>query len=331
MREDIEIDPEMQPILAEIAGRMASLPGISEVSVEEMRKRAEADLAYWNEDPPTLPRIVDIEIPGPRGRLAARVYYPSLPDAPLAGLIYFHGGGWVIGSLDTEDRSLRQLAIESGVAIVSVAYGLAPDHKFPAPVEDCVAAAQWVADNAARLGMDPGRLAVGGASSGANLAVATALSLRNEGRDWLRFMLLFYGVFSDNRDSASYARFGGGDFFLSREAMDCFLQHYLSKPEEVSHPLVSPVRAELGGLPPAFLCVAGLDPLRDDSYELAWGLEAAGVAAELVEYPGVVHGFTLMGRAVGKANEALADAGAALAKAVSRVSAERPETAHSSN
>lgn len=307
------IDPQMIPLLAAMKERMASRSAMMDISPEEMRERVTADFAIWNEGAPGLGRIEDFDIPGPFGPTKIRLYDRLSGQQGLRPvLVYFHGGGWVIGDLDTEDRSLRQLALASDCAILSVDYVLAPEHKFPAPVTDCCSAVRWVMQNGKDLGLDALRLAIGGASAGANLALATALSLRDKNELTARFLLFYYGVFSGATDSLSYSQFGNGDYGLGQEAMEFFLSLYLEKPEDRHHPLVSPLIADMAGLPPTFLSIAGLDPLRDDSRRLAEKLRKSNIPVATREYDGVVHGFTLMGRALDAANLAVEDAGAAL-------------------
>ncbi len=312
--ETVYIDPQMGPVIAAMVERMASRSAMSETAPAEMRVRAASDFVYWNENAPALPRVENLTMKGPLGDIRLRFYDPLEQAEPRPALVYFHGGGWVIGDLDMEDASLRQLARASGVAIVSVDYCLAPEHKFPAPVQDCVAAFSWVAEHAADLKLDPERLAIGGGSAGANLAMASTLMLRGQGKKLPDFVLLFYGVFGADQDTASYHQFGGGDFGLGRDAMSHFYALYLDNPQtDKSNPLVSPVLADLTGLPSTHLVVAGLDPLRDDSRLLADRLERAGVTVNITEYGGVIHGFTLMGRHVDAANKALEEAGQRLA------------------
>jgi acetyl esterase len=307
------IDPQMIPLLAAMKERMASRSTMMDISLEEMRERVTVDFAIWNEGAPALARIEDFDIPGPFGLTKVRLY-----DSVSSGhnlrpvLVYFHGGGWVIGDLDTEDRSLRQLAMASDCAILSVDYTLAPEHKFPDPVTDCCSAVRWVMQNGKDLGLDALRLAIGGASAGANLALATALLLRDQNELTARFLLFYYGVFSGVTDSLSYSQFGNGDYGLGQEAMEFFLSLYLEKPEDRHHPLVSSLDADMVGLPPTFLSIAGLDPLRDDSRKLAEKLRKSNIPVAVREYDGVVHGFTLMGRTLDAANLAVEDAGAAL-------------------
>ncbi|MBV1901923.1 MAG: alpha/beta hydrolase [Kordiimonadaceae bacterium] len=313
MGSSLFVDPQMIPVLEAMKENMASREGMQDLSSQEIRDRAAVDLSVWNRNPPVLARVEDLEIPGPYGLTKVRIY-DSAPDLttqrPL--LVYFHGGGWIIGDLDTEDQSLRQLALASECAIVSVDYVLAPENKFPAPVVDCCSAVRWISQNGQELGLDTARMAIGGASAGANLAMATALSLRDSGELTAQFLLFFYGVFSGSLNSQTYDEFGNGDFGLSRDAMDFFLSSYLSKKEDRDHPWVSPLHADLAGLPPVYLSVAGLDPLRDDNRALAERLKMANVPTEIKEYEGVVHGFTLMGSKLDAANVAIEDAGAAL-------------------
>lgn len=307
------IDPQMIPLLTAMKESMASRKPMTELSPQEMRARVAVDFKAWNAEPPGLAHIENFDIPGPFGRTKIRLYDTAIDAVSLRPvLVYFHGGGWVIGDLETEDRSLRQLAVASGCAIVSVDYVLAPEHKFPAPVEDCCSAIRWVVQHGKELGLDISRLAIGGASAGANLAMAAAISLRDSDALTARFLLFYYGVFSGDLDSPSYDQFGNGDFGLGQEAMDFFLSLYLRKSEQYRHPLVSSLDADLRGLPPVFLSIAGLDPLRDDSRRLADKLQLANIPVEVCEYAGVVHGFTLMGRALDVANIAIEEAGTAL-------------------
>lgn len=314
--DDPYIDPETRPILEQIRERMRSRPPAGEIPVADMRVHAAEDLAHWNEGGPSLTRVEEGAVEGPAGGVPVRLYYPGDPATPAPTLIYCHGGGWVIGSLDTEDYSLRLLARESGCNIVSVDYRLAPEHRFPAAVEDCLAVARHFEAQGAESGVDSARLALGGASAGANVALAAALALRDAGERWLRFCLLLYGAFSPGRDSASHRSYGGGDFFLTSDAMDYFWSCYLGDEVRRPDPLAAPLTARLEGLPPVHLVAAGLDPLRDDTRLLAQRLRDAGVGVREIEYPGVLHGFTLMARELAVARRALREAGEALRTAL---------------
>ena len=306
------IAPQMKPLLEAMRARMAGRPPMDAGDVAAIRRRFDEDVARWNEDPPPLPRIEDRPVAGRDGPLAARLYDPDPRAAVLPGLIYFHGGGWIVGGLDSEDRWLRLLARRAGLRVVSVAYGLAPENKFPGPVEDCLAACRFLRQRAADWGLDGDRLAVGGASAGANLALAAALALRDRGEAWLRYGVLLYGVYTCGAPSESRRLFGGGDYGPGNEAMDFFLSLYLGNEAQRQDPRVNLAAAELAGLPPLFLISAGLDPLRDETRLMCRRLAAVGVACEHVEYSGVIHGFTLMTRDLDVANQALADTAAAL-------------------
>jgi acetyl esterase len=225
-------------------------------------------------------------------------------------LVYFHGGGWVIGSVRSHDGVCRALAAEVGALVVSVGYRLAPEHRFPAAVEDALAATRWVSENAARLGGDPSRLFVGGDSAGGSLSAVVARELR----DRVHFQLLIYPSTDLTRNHASHTLFADG-YLLTRAAMDWFCDHYVAA-EHYRHPLGSPLHHDdLHGVPPAFIMTAGFDPLRDEGRAYAEKLRAAGVAIEHQLYPGLIHGFFSMAGAIGAARRAFGDAVNALSRA----------------
>jgi len=312
------LDPQMAVVVEAMRAAQASAPPFADIPVATMRARAKEQFAFWNAEPPPVSSVRELDVPGHCGLRRVRVYEPLARAASRGALVYFHGGGWVIGDLDLEDCALRHLANDSGAVIFSADYVLAPEHKFPAPVLDCVAVTEWLQRHAAESGFDPGRLAVGGASAGANLALATALTVRERRDSSLRFMLLFYGVYAADHSTTSHRMYGGGDFVLSSAMMERFWTLYLEDARQAADPRAAPLHADLTGLPPAYLCAAELDPLRDDSLALTTRLRAAGVRAECKICPGVVHGFTLMSRSVPAARRALQDAGAALRDALAR-------------
>lgn len=310
----LHIDPEMLPILERMRLRMANAPAFDSVPFDQMRARASSLFAVFNEDPPPLRSVRDLTIPGPGGDLPARLYDPTDGQEPAPLLLYLHGGGWVIGDLDLEDRAIRLLALASGARIISLDYRLAPEHPFPVPIDDVVAAFRWLVANAATFRGTADKIAVGGASAGANLAMAGALRLRDEGGQAPCLMVLLYGVFGVDQTTESYREFARPELFTP--AMEVFFQIYAGDEEKRQNPLVAPLLADLSGLPPAFVNAAGLDTLRDDSRALAARLAEVGVPVEFKEYPGVLHGFTQYSRVSQVARDAIDDAGRALAAVI---------------
>jgi acetyl esterase len=265
--------------------------------------------------PAPVASVSDRSIRGPGGPLGLRIYRPAA--GPRPALVYFHGGGFVIGSLETHDGTCRALANASGCTIVSVDYRLAPEHRFPAAPEDCYAALRFAAEAGAEIGVDPSRLAVGGDSAGGNLAAVTALLARDRRGPDLAFQLLVYPVTDARFDTPSYRENAEG-YFLTAKMMRWFWDHYLEHAHQAEDPLASPLRAkDLAGLPPALVLTAGYDPLRDEGEAYAARLREAGVDAELKRYPGMFHGFFSMYDALDDGRDALEQAGAALRRALS--------------
>ncbi len=253
--------------------------------------------------------VRDITIPGPAGPLMARIYRPTdASDLPV--VVFFHGGGWVLSSVDGHDSIARRLALESGAIVVSVEYRLAPEHPFPAPHEDCWAATRWVAENAAVLGGKPGVLAVAGDSAGGNLAAGVALRARDEGLE-LAFQLLIYPCIDDVQSRPSMTENATG-YFLTAADMAWFWDQFVP-PEERANPYAVPARAtDLAGLAPALVQTAEYDPLRDEGEEWAARLAAAGVSVEVTRYDGMIHGFVSRWEQIPPAVDAHLEAGAAL-------------------
>jgi acetyl esterase len=255
--------------------------------------------------------VADRTLPGPAGEIPVRVYRPS-EEAALPVLIFFHGGGWVIGSLDTHDNTCRALANAAGCIVVSVDYRLAPEHTFPAAVDDAFAATRWAAEHVADIGGDPARVAVGGDSAGGNLTAVVALLAREAGDLSLRFQLLVYPVTDYEFDSQSM-RDNATGYFLERDSMRWFYRHYLTGEADADDWRASPLRArDLAGLPPAFVITAEYDPLRDQGEAYARRLGDAGVPVELRRYDGVFHGFFGMRDLMEPAREAFDAAAKAL-------------------
>lgn len=302
------LDPQVDAYLRE--RRAAGVRPLHELTVTEARA---AELAELDRGPPEpVSHVVDRVVPGPGGEVPVRAYLPEA-TRPLPVLVYFFGGGWVLGSVDAVDPVCRRLANRTPCAVVSVAYRRAPEHPFPAGLEDCYAATRWVADHGADLGVDPGRLAVGGASAGGNLAAAVALLARERGGPELALQLLVYPPL-DHRAVALSTRHDPL-LFGARDVAWCW-SHYLADAADGDNPLASPLRAEdFRGLAPAFVITAELDPLRDQGERYAARLAEAGVSSELVRFDGAVHGFFSRPDQFDAAVEAQALAASALRRA----------------
>ncbi len=263
---------------------------------------------------PAVANVEMQEADGPAGKIPVRVYTPP-GDGPKPGLVYFHGGGFVVCDLDSHDATCRELANGADCVVVSVGYRLAPEAKFPAAPEDCYAATQWVSREASQLGIDANRIAVAGDSAGGNLAAVVALISRDRGHPALIHQLLIYPVTDHRFDTGSYKSNGSG-YFLTENMMRWFWHHYLESESDGENPLASPLRAkDLGGLPTATVLTAEFDPLRDEGCAYAERLEADGTAATHTDYPGVFHGFFGMPEQIPRARQAVDEACAALRKA----------------
>jgi acetyl esterase len=305
------VDPTIATLLAE-AEKVDPRP-IETLSVAEARARG----GSVNVAPALPPEpvaevrelIIDTLPPIP-----ARLYRPRSGTLPL--LVYFHGGGWVVGSVAISDPFCRALANASGCAVVSVEYRLAPEDRYPAAADDAYAATRWSADHASDLGIDPSRIAVGGSSAGGNLAAVAALMARERGTPKVAFQLLHVPVTDHDFDTPSY-RANGSGFGLTRSGMRWFWDNYAPDPKLRDEPYASPLRAkDLSGLPPAHVVTAECDPLRDEGKAYAARLREAGVPTTYVEYPGMVHGFTGMAMLIPMGRTAIDDMSAALREAL---------------
>ncbi|HEU5106198.1 MAG TPA: alpha/beta hydrolase [Solirubrobacterales bacterium] len=304
-----ELAPDIHALLSLAArARSDSLEERAEPAEARAQRRLEAAIVA---ERPTIPmaRVEQVTVPGPGGELAARLYVPTSegPEPPPL-LVYFHGGGWVIGDLETHDSPCRFLAAKAGVQVLAVDYRLAPEHPFPAAAEDAFAAFSWASGNASRFGIEPGRIAVGGDSAGANLAAVAALTARDEGAPAPAMQLLIYPVTETGRELPSRRALGEG-FLLTRRDMAYYEDRYLPPGTDRSDPRVAILQAEdLGGLPPAYVAVAGFDPLRDEGIAYAKRLRAAGVPVALREHPGLVHTFANLTAICPSAREAVLEA-----------------------
>jgi acetyl esterase len=269
----------------------ADAPRMWQLPVAEARARGDAFFAILNHGGPEMKERRDLTLPGRRGPVPARLYVPRTAARTSPGLLYLHGGGFVIGSPDTHDRLTRELADRLGARVLSLHYGLAPEDPYPAGLDDCVDAARWLGAHAAGLGIDPARLLIGGDSAGANLSAATVLRLRDEKAPVaFRAALLIYGRFT-HEDTPSIVEWGTQDLVLSKAVMDWFKEHYVGDRGAPDDPYLNPLAGDLRGFPPSVLVVGTLDPLLDDSRLFAAALEKAGVPAELHVYDDGLHAF----------------------------------------
>ena len=268
--------------------------------------------------PPEVALVRELQMNGPHGPIALRLYRPLGADAAavLPVLVYYHGGGWVIGDLDTHDTLCRELANGAGCAVVAVDYRLSPEHRFPVAVDDALAATHWVRAHAAELHLDASRLAVGGDSAGGNLAAVVSIAARDSGDLPIAFQLLIYPATDQHRTAASHAENDQG-YLLTSETMAYFTGHYIPEPAQYRDWRASPLlHPDLSKLPPALVLTAGYDPLRDEGAEYAKRLTAAGNRASYVCFDRQIHGFITMGRVLDEAHTAVALCAAELKRAL---------------
>ncbi|MFF1873287.1 alpha/beta hydrolase [Streptomyces sp. CB03911] len=279
-------------------------PPLYTLTLAEARAADLADIRAAAGTPEPVAAVEEHRIDGPGGPLVLRLYRPSAPTGPLPGLLYLFGGGWTLGSPDTSDAICRRLTNTAGCVTASVGYRLAPEHPFPAAVQDCRAAVRWLARYAPDLGVDPARLAVGGDSAGGNLAAAVTLLCRDEGGPALRHQLLVYPNTDHRADTASL-RENDDPALFNRRSVRWYWNHYLADAADGGHPLASPLRAaDLAGLPPATVITAEYDPLRDEGERYAEALRSAGVPVGLRRYQGMPHGFFAMAGVLDAGQEA---------------------------
>jgi acetyl esterase len=265
--------------------------------------------------PPEVAVVRDLQADGPHGSIPLRLYRPRA-DGVLPVLVYYHGGGWVIGDLDTHDTLCRELANGSGCAVVAVDYRMAPEHRFPVAVDDCVVATNWVRDQSGELGLDAARMAVGGDSAGGNLAAVMAIVARDAGTPSIGFQLLIYPATDQRRGAPSHVSNGQG-YLLTRETMDYFQGHYLPDAAQFEDWRASPLLLpDLSKLPPALVLTAGYDPLRDEGLQYSQRLTVAGNTATHICFERQIHGFITMGKVIDEANSAVAICAAELRRQI---------------
>lgn len=303
------LDPQAQQVLEQTAA--LGLPPNHLVSPAQARINMKSRPRAAG---PEVANVHDRLIPGPGVEVPVRIYTPA-GAGPFPILVWFHGGGWVVGDLETADPTARHLTVGASCIVVSVDYRLAPETKFPEPADDCYAATIWAAQHAARLNGDAERIAVGGDSAGGNLAAAVALMARDRGGPALLFQLLVYPVTSYEFETSSYQRNGDG-YNLTRDGMRWYWDHYLRSPADTSNPYAAPLVAQnLKGLPPALVITAEYDPLCDEGEAYAKRLQAAGISTTCSRYDGMIHGFFGMAAVLDKGKQAIAEACTALHQA----------------
>ena len=269
--------------------------------------------SFSQPEPQALPEVRDLQVPaaaGPHGAIPLRLYKPSVAEA-LPVLVYFHGGGWVIGDLDTHDVLCRELAYRSGCAVVAVDYRMGPEYRFPAAVDDCFAATAWVRANASALGLNADKMAVGGDSAGGNLAVVVSLMARDAGAPGqpgylsIRYQLLIYPA-TDMRQLTASIQSNGQGYLLTKDTMDYFQGHYVGDSANFNDWRASPLLAvSHAKLPPALVLTAGFDPLRDEGIAYAQKMTQAGSQSTHISFERQIHGFITMGRVNAESNVAV--------------------------
>ena len=303
------LDPQVKTLMERM--QALNLPSAPTATPAELRESVrQRSVALPKED---VASVREHRVPVDGGEITVRAFTPR-GAGPLPALVYFHGGGWVTGDLDTHDAICRTLANAAGCVVASVDYRCAPEHVFPAAAEDSYAATRWVVEHARDLGVDPRRVAVGGDSAGGNLAAAVALMARDRGGPALTFQVLIYPVTDTSFDTASY-RDNGEGYTLTRVGMQWYWDQYVPKAADRVNPYAAPLRAaSLAGLPPALVITAEYDPLRDEGEAYARRLVDAGVRVTQTRYPGAIHAFFRMTNVLDIARAAVAEVTAALQK-----------------
>ncbi|SHH02978.1 acetyl esterase [Bradyrhizobium erythrophlei] len=307
----VTLDPDAAAVFK--AFQESGRPPYETVSPAEARELYLKGRVVTNPEPPALDSVRPLAIPSPAGSIPARIYTPlklrkANDLAPC--LVFFHGGGWVIGDLDSHDVVCRKLADEGQLIVIAVDYRLAPEHKFPAAVDDAIAATKWIADHARQLGVDASRLTVGGDSAGGNLAAVVAISARDGNGPAIAGQVLIYPATDFAMTHPSHSE-PETSLLLTHSVVKWFRDHYLNDAADAGDWRASPARANtLIGLPPAYVLTAGADPLRDEGDEYAGRLKEAGVAVTHRTFPGQFHGFFTMGKLLQQANVAASEIGA---------------------
>jgi acetyl esterase len=285
------LDPEIAEFVVQMRSDAGLHPPRESVPIVQAREIAEKVRGRWAQGGPAMARTRDLMVPTRHQPVRIRVYEPAT-EMSAPAFVYLHGGGWVLFSIETHDRLMREYAARTGRAVIGVDYSRAPEARFPQPVEEVVDILRWLAgEGGAELDLDLSRMVLGGDSAGGNISVAAAMILRDAGHDILSALVLNYGSYDMGALSESVVRYGGGDYMLTTHMMHWFRWHYLRGPDDASHAHASPLYGSLNGLPPALLVVAECDPLHDGNVAMNEALKRAGNDVELRVYPGTVHSF----------------------------------------
>lgn len=308
LAEKDDVDPEIRAFVVALNHGYGQFSDFDALPLPQRRAAAETVRDQWRAGGPTMAETREQTVAGCR----VRVHYPARPGSAQPALLYVHGGGWTMFSIDTHDRLMREYAARAGVVVMGLDYSLSPEAKFPVALDEVVEVFRWLRRESDELGIDPDRIAIGGDSVGANMSVAASLRLRDAGEHVPTAMLLSYGAFAPE-ETSSYARFDGPAYMLNVDEMHRFWANYTDSEEAYANPFVAPLKADLAGLPPAFLAIAECDILADANRAMAARLEGAGVPVEAHVYQGATHSFleavsisSLADRAFGDAADWLA-------------------------
>jgi acetyl esterase len=289
-RNGLDLDPDVRQFIRTVGAGFASFPGFEQAPPSQQRKWAEEVRAPWTQGGPAMRKTWNLDVPTRHGNVRVRIHKPAAGVQPV--LVYLHGGGWTVFSIDTHDRVMREYAARSGCAVLGVDYALSPERKFPTPLEQVGDVIDWVGQRGVEFEIDARKLAIGGDSAGGNLSIAACLRLRDAGKPRvISGMLLNYGAFSTETSADACARYGGPEYMLTCREMAQYWRNYQRTEADASDPLMCPLLARLEGLPPAFLTIPECDILAEQSLEMAQRLRQAGVQTTSVVYPGASHSF----------------------------------------
>lgn len=287
----IQLQPEIQRFLDTLSEQAKAFPPAQTITPVQARLNAELVRSHFTSEGPDMVRIEEIVIPYTQVGVKIRLYYPS--DAPASpAFFYLHGGGWVLFSLDTHDRVMREYAKRANVCVIGIDYSLAPEHRYPSQIDEIVHSILWCMEHAKKLNIDPQKFAIGGDSAGANLSTASCLKLRSLGHPALiKALILNYGAFDARMVKRKLVPPNADEILLTSEEMIWFWESYLGDNNLVCNPLVSPVLAELTGLPPTFMAIAEYDILYQENMAMLSRFKASGISVDACVYQGTIHGF----------------------------------------